>query len=308
MLKKYFLFLSFTFVYLCAVEVLWQEKEIAEENLPKIYKQYISNTYAKEIKSYEKHLKENKKVIKEEEAWIRIQNSIDIKKIKTYIQTYPNSKYITQANQILKEYKVIIHNGLEYSMVKSPYTKRIWLDRNLGATQACITYNDKLCYGDYFQWGRNSDGHEKKNSFTIHKIASSIKPNHGKFIASNVRYNWDWLKRKNNNLWQGVNGINNPCPSGFKVPSKIELKNEIGQVFNNQDAFDIFLKIPSASYRYNEDGSIGNRGNMGYLWTSSIKNLYFMGKTAWAFTFNKSKTDWNSSNRAKGSPIRCIKQ
>ncbi len=35
-----------------------------------------------------------------------------------------------------------------------------WMDRNLGASQAATASNDVASYGDYYQWGRFSDGHQ----------------------------------------------------------------------------------------------------------------------------------------------------
>ena len=42
-------------------------------------------------------------------------------------------------------------------------TGKIWMDRNLGATQAATSSTDAASYGDLYQWGRAADGHEKKN-------------------------------------------------------------------------------------------------------------------------------------------------
>ena len=45
-------------------------------------------------------------------------------------------------------------------------TGKIWMDRNLGATQVAQSSSDKASYGYLFQWGRSSDGHQKRSSFT----------------------------------------------------------------------------------------------------------------------------------------------
>ena len=51
----------------------------------------------------------------------------------------------------------IIKDGYTYKKVISPITQRVWLDKNLGATQVCTALDDEECYGDYYQWGRDSD-------------------------------------------------------------------------------------------------------------------------------------------------------
>jgi hypothetical protein len=47
-----------------------------------------------------------------------------------------------------------------YQVDLSEKTGRVWLDRNLGASEACKTLTDLNCYGDYYQWGRGKDGHQ----------------------------------------------------------------------------------------------------------------------------------------------------
>jgi hypothetical protein len=54
----------------------------------------------------------------------------------------------------------IFFNNLVYSTVTSPDTGKVWLDRNLGATQVATSKTDSAAYGHYYQWGRNDDGHE----------------------------------------------------------------------------------------------------------------------------------------------------
>jgi hypothetical protein len=40
-------------------------------------------------------------------------------------------------------------------------TGKIWMDRNLGASRVATSVSDTLAYGDLYQWGRGTDGHEK---------------------------------------------------------------------------------------------------------------------------------------------------
>lgn len=58
----------------------------------------------------------------------------------------------TSLDNKYKETKVE-HNGIVYKTVKSPYTGRVWLDRNLGAKRACKTSKDEDCFGDYYTMG-----------------------------------------------------------------------------------------------------------------------------------------------------------
>ena len=112
--------------------------------------------------------------------------------------------------------ETITINGLTYQSVFNPTTGRVWLDRNIGATQVASSSTDSAAYGDLFQWGRSADGHEKRDSL-LHDGDANGKPStpnesgtwDGKFITTSVSPN-DWLDPQDDNLWQGVNGVNNP--------------------------------------------------------------------------------------------------
>jgi hypothetical protein len=52
--------------------------------------------------------------------------------------------------------KTITFDGLDYITLESPITGKIWLDRNLGATQAATSRTDSARYGALYQWGRKN--------------------------------------------------------------------------------------------------------------------------------------------------------
>jgi len=125
-----------------------------------------------------------------------------------------------------------------YGTVLNPTTSKCWLDRNLGATRVAQTSTDYLAYGDLFQWGRGDDGHQSitwtgyyawglpVNVTTTDALSLLDTPGHNKFILAPDSPH-DWRSPQNDNLWQGINGVNNPCPSGFRIPTDIELTAEI---------------------------------------------------------------------------------
>ncbi|MGV6830373.1 MAG: hypothetical protein ACWA5P_02275 [bacterium] len=75
---------------------------------------------------------------------------------------------------MLLDDSTITHNGITYGLVTSPYTAHVWLDRNLGASRVCTAFDDMACFGDYYQWGRNTDGHKKSGSTTTTTLATYI--------------------------------------------------------------------------------------------------------------------------------------
>jgi hypothetical protein len=177
------------------------------------------------------------------------------------------------------------------------------MDRNLGATQAATSSTDANSYGDLYQWGRRSDGHQCRTSATTTTLSSTDQPAHGDFITSNSG-NYDWRSPQNDNLWQGVNGVNNPCPGGYRLPTEAELEAErLSWSSNNaQGAFASALKLPVAGGRLSSDGSLSNVGTDGYYWSSPVGGVYSQ-----FLYFGSSDANMNYFSRAYGFSVRCIK-
>ena len=193
--------------------------------------------------------------------------------------------------------------------VTSP-TGRTWMNRNLGASQPADSINDPASYGDLYQWGRFSDGHQCRNSETTSSNATTAAPNQGnswdgKFILE-PSSPWDWLSfsSQNNNLWQGVNGINNPCPQGFRIPTEAELNTErLSWISNNSaGAFASPLKLPAAGSRNASSGSLSIAGSSG-----SYRSSTGSGPYARALHFASSNASMYVYGRAVGFSVRCLK-
>ncbi len=188
-------------------------------------------------------------------------------------------------------------------------TGQTWMDRNLGATQVATSSTDAAAYGDYYQWGRATEGHENSSSSTTSTIASTPEPNlgnswDGSFIT-NPTYPSYWLSPQDNSLWQGVSGTNNPCPSGFRLPTNTEWEAERNSWATNDPAgaFGSPLKLPTAGFRFYNDGSISNEGSDGDYWSSSVS-----GVDAASLGFSNGYTSGIYFNRRGfGMSVRCIK-
>jgi uncharacterized protein (TIGR02145 family) len=187
--------------------------------------------------------------------------------------------------------------------VTNPATGKTWMDRNLGASRAATSSTDAEAYGDLYQWGRAADGHQKRKSPTTSTLGNSDTPGHGNFILSNSSP-YDWRSPKNDNLWQGVNSTNNPCPSGYRLPTIAELNAERQSwSSNNADgALASPLKLPVAGTRYEGNGMLNFVGSGGYNWSSTVD-----GNHSWFLFFSSSKAGTNYYGRALGMPIRCLK-
>lgn len=187
--------------------------------------------------------------------------------------------------------------------VTNPTTGEIWMDRNLGALQVATSSADANAYGDLYQWGRGTDGHEKRTSGITSTLSSADDPGHGDFIIIGSRP-FDWRNPQNDKLWQGVNGTNNPCPSGYRLPTEAEWVAERASWGSNNaaGAFASPLKLPVAGRRHRSNGSLANVGSIGFYWSSTVG-----GDFSRLLSFGSGHTLVYSDHRALGFSVRCLK-
>ena len=191
--------------------------------------------------------------------------------------------------------------------VYNPATGKIWMDRNLGASQVATSSTDAAAYGDLYQWGRSTDGHEKRTSDTTSTLATSVTPGHGNFIITSTSP-YDWHILQNYDLWQGVNGINNPCPAGYRLPTPVEWNAEIASWSSSKadGAFASPLKLPMAGWRNNE-GSVLDEGTIG-RYSSSGAGPSIGGPSSAIVSFSTSiNAVLDISALCYGISVRCIK-
>jgi len=177
------------------------------------------------------------------------------------------------------------------------------MDRNLGATQVATSSTDVNSYGDLYQWGRRADGHQCRTSPTTVTLSSIDQPAHGNFILAPNAPN-DWRSPQNANLWQGVNGVNNPCPSGYRLPTETEINAErlSWSVNTSVGAFASPLKWTLAGIRSNNDGSLNGAGSNGYYWSSTVSGI-----NSPDLDFDSSGAVMTNNGRAYGFSVRCLK-
>jgi uncharacterized protein (TIGR02145 family) len=182
-------------------------------------------------------------------------------------------------------------------------TGKVWMDRNLGASQVATSSTDALAYGDFYQWGRGSDGHQIRTSGTTSTLSTTDAPGHANFITNTV-YPFDWRASRNDNLWQGTSGINNPCPSGFRLPTVTELNNErvTWSTNNAAGAYASPLKFTVTGSRSYSSGSLDGVGEVGTYWSSTVD-----GASSRALYFYSEDAAMTSNFRATGYSLRCIK-
>jgi len=191
-------------------------------------------------------------------------------------------------------------------------TGKIWMDRNLGATRAAISSTDASSFGDLYQWGRAADGHQIYNSTTTSTQFSSTTTNNGNYVAASGTNFRDWLVTSDPNLWQGVNGVNNPCPKGFRIPTKQEWTDE-SATWSSQDvngAYTSTLKLPYVNNLrcYFGSGAYAVVSAV-YYWTSNVDDVttddWYQNKS-YALKLEPSAKSFPAFERGYGFSCRCI--
>lgn len=181
----------------------------------------------------------------------------------------------------------------------------VWMDRNLGATQVASSSTDVNAYGDLYQWGRNADGHQLRNSSTTAgPVASGNEGSN--FITTDPINGKDWLTVFNNTRWDGsTKGVHDPCPTGFRVPTQAEWNTEVASWSsgNAAGAFASPLKLAMNGDR-SFSGTLTNQGQAGYYWSSTV----FSNTSSHALNFLSFDVNVDRLEKARGFGVRCIKE
>lgn len=203
--------------------------------------------------------------------------------------------------------------------VTNPTTGKIWMDRNLGANRAPTSQNDEQARGSLFQWGRSADGHQCVNRYAGDGVTTSIDnsggqspnpfPPHGRWILTMTTFG-NWVSPSDNNLWQGVNGVNNPCPIGYRIPTIAELNSErlTWSSQNQAGGFASPIKWSTTGARSNNNiisSAIGAEATDGFYWSSSVSGSVYSNRLHISPSFAPST---NAEERKTGFGVRCIKE
>jgi uncharacterized protein (TIGR02145 family) len=189
---------------------------------------------------------------------------------------------------------------------------------------------DPTVYGDLYQWGRPTDGHEKRNSDVTADLADSNTPGHSDFIkAPDNPYDWRNGSGNTDRWTDSGKAANDPCPNGYRVPSIAQWQS----IFNDKSGDDAFsygevsnantwywqttngniktlgasnggsLFLPAAGERGYTNGSMDGAGSYGCYWSSTVHSSTY----AYYLVFTSSDVYFLSSLiRAYGLCVRCV--
>ena len=161
-----------------------------------------------------------------------------------------------------------------------------WATRNVGSTGTFVIKPED--YGGHYQWNRK----DTANFFLYYDYYASPYPTATSWLAAN-----------------------NPCPAGWRVPTKEELslldtdnvtsewtiENGInGRRFTDKTTNNsIFL--PAAGYRSYNDGTLNDAGSFGYYWSSTESS-----SGAYYLYFNSGYAYLYFNNLTYGFSVRCV--
>jgi uncharacterized protein (TIGR02145 family) len=180
---------------------------------------------------------------------------------------------------------------------------KTWVKANLGALRVAQSSTDQDSYGWYYNWGKPTDGHQFRNSPVSDTRFSSDTPTPGIFTCCGGNIT-EWQTTRNNSLWSGVNGANNPCPSGWRLPTKSEwetLFTTSPTITNSSNAFSNNLKFPE---------QMGRDRGYGTIMSSNTNNIYWSGDASnptWAwFHYSGGGRVGGAFHPTYGAAVRCV--
>lgn len=204
---------------------------------------------------------------------------------------------------------------------------------------------DNTIYGDLYQWGRKTDGHEKRTSqsYPTNNTSSETGPiananvdangqvnsghaSYGKFIKNNASP-YDWRATQVTTLWGATKTANDPCPAGWRVPTQAEW----GSIFRGGTTSGTSGTATANTWTWNSSGTAGYKispdGGTNYTLflpaagsrlyrTSALSSAgssgYYWSSTVTSTTsyylyFNSSDVyPGNNYYRAFGFSVRCV--
>lgn len=200
-----------------------------------------------------------------------------------------------------------------------------YMCHNLGANTSVdpLTPSWEL-NGNYYQWGRNPtcfgrDGTDATNpcSSPIYGVAAPWGNTTANDNAGSIT-GWNTTIAPNNTWADSVKTANDPCPSGFRVPTNSQLAALANSTLNPRTSvgtwtagstqygtgrkFGKAIFLPAAGYRSDVNGSLGFRGRNGLYWNSSGVS----GSNAQSLFYDNSAVGILANARLVGGSVRCI--
>ena len=170
--------------------------------------------------------------------------------------------------------------------------------------------------GGYWQWGQKGpDPSVWLNTNSSNYAHGPVGPGGGEANALSIP-GWLFLTAPNGAWSDGSKTTNDPCPMGFRVPTKAQWA---GVIANNTQSvtgtwavnttnyssarfFGSGMMLMAAGYRDYVVGVLVSRGNTGSYWSSTENGTSY----AWYLGFDSGAATNPESYRANGLSLRCV--
>ena len=235
------------------------------------------------------------------------------------------------------------YQGDGIALPKGDGTNIVWAPVNCGyeapRVEEDITIDKGYPYGKLYQWGRKYGQGYDSNDYAyptgecladapVSLEQGQSRENENLFYKVSSFTDYNWLDPTNDQLWNSGNedfpvktGYD-PCPDGWRVPTKSELTslkdgNKImNETFYNQKGAWFYgmidgeptesspkLFLPFAGYRHKLEAVAKERNLYGYYWSSTSGT----SSQSYEMDFNSSYITISTTARAHGYSVRCVK-
>ncbi|NTW33043.1 MAG: hypothetical protein HGB12_10520 [Bacteroidetes bacterium] len=179
-----------------------------------------------------------------------------------------------------------VTKSVNYGTVTSTLSgvSQCWITQNLGADNQATSVNDATEASAGWYWQFNLKQGYKDGPAPTWTITS-------------INESSDWLL------------ANDPCAielgTGWRIPTFTEYTNaDANGAWNNyNDSYNSVLKLHAAGYLLSSNGTVSNRGSVGYIWCSTQFNAT-VGRFLHLASAN---TFLNTNSKPLGYSLRCIK-
>ena len=203
---------------------------------------------------------------------------------------------------------------------------KFFMCHNLGANTAAVpTTPSWELIGNYYQWGRNPTCFGIDGTDAPNPCSSPVYGAAGPWGSTTANDNaglitgWNTVLAANGS-WAAIKTANDPCPSGWRVPTITEWTGVTNTSLNARIFVGTFtgsatnyssgirigtsLFLPTPGYRHNGNGALTSRGSDGYYWSSTESgstNAQFMRLIS-------AGTQISAESRAYAFALRCIEE
>lgn len=218
-------------------------------------------------------------------------------------------------NHIYSTYKWSWH--IWVSKEKDKIERNGWMDRNLGALKnnwsSSTGITDQVT-GLYYQWGRKepftpfTKWTEKGEYTTKYPGLVSQTPKETVKEPFDAASNqWTGMLNSTQTWMKDANGksVFDPCPVGWRLPTRDELSGYTGSGFNNGITGDAGY-LPAGG-RYKIESNVGTwegLRTMGYYWVADGDQA----GTSYNFTFDENNQNMISTDNRHLTNVRCIRE